>query len=129
MARPGKYFRRFLRDPEFRLRAWKWYVHHKSIYAKGESEVGFIRNAFFGFQSFMVGWLFIRSIFPEMSALLLAVAAPVLIVTKILVYYRIGRYWDREKLFRVEKTWSNERDPMAEAVSRKLLNGTGLEVK
>lgn len=129
MGEPGKYFQRFFRDPGFRLRVWARYVHHKSIYAKGESEIGFLRNAVFGFQSFMVGWLFLRSVFPSLPAWVLGILFPTLLLLKVAVYYSVGRMWDREKIFMVERTWSNERDPIARTISRDLLHGSGLEVK
>lgn len=129
MGKPGKYFRLFFSDPALRRRVWNRYVHHRNIYAKGESEIGFLRNAVFGFQSFMVAWLFMKSLIPWLPTWVMFAAFPCLIAVKFVTYYTVGKLWDREKIFKLEKTWSNERDPMAETISERLLSGSGLEVK
>lgn len=129
MGTPGKWFQAFIRDPEKRQRAWKCFVHHKNIYAKGQGEFGFLWSALFGLQSLMVGWLFLRDILPWLPKWVFFAAVPLLLIGKIFLFYAIGYFWDREKIFKHEQTWANQRNPIAEQISQKLLNGSGMEVK
>ncbi len=129
MGRPGKYFKMFFRDPARRRKMWNRYVHHKSIYAKGQGEVGFILSAVLGFQAMMVWWLFIRDMVPGIPRWVFVVTVPVLLIGKMLLFYAIGYFWDKEKIFNIEQTWSNERNPIAKGISTQLLNGDGMEVK
>ena len=126
MASPGKWFKKAFRDHERREKCFKTYIHHKNLYVKGESEIGFFRQAFFGFQSMAVAWLFIRDIWPGFPTWVV-VFAPLLLVVKTVVYWSFGYWWDRNRIFDHEHTWSNQRNPIAKYISQDLLKGRGLK--
>jgi len=129
MGSPGKYFRQFFREADLRQHVWARFVHHKNIYAKGQGEIGFLASAVFGFQGIMVACLFLRDFIPGLPRWVFLVVVPMMLMGKIILFYAIGYFWDKEKIFKHEKSWQNHRDPMAECISKKLLHGTGLEVK
>ena len=125
MARPGKYFR-FIKNEDRRERLWRAYVHYKQIYNKGESEIGWFRSMA-SFQSYMVAWLFLRDLHPDLPYWMVFAAAPVLVAFKIALYFAVGLFWDRERIFDYEHDWKNKRDPMMKAISRKTLSGEGIQ--
>ena len=102
------------------------YIHHKNIYTQGKSEVGFAYD-FIQLQSFMLGWLFLRDIWPGIPAWTLGAVYPVLLVVKVGLYYSLGRWWDRRRMFDRQHTWENRRNPVMKTLSRKVLDGEGIE--
>lgn len=127
MAAPGKYFKLFFRDIQLRQKIFKRYIHHKNIYNKGNSEIGFIRTIF-SLQSYMILWLFIRDIIPGTPAWIAIAAIPLIVTAKTIIYYCIGLFWDKNNLFHEEQAWNNKRDPIMKEISNEILNGKGMEV-
>lgn len=128
MANPGKYFRIFLKDKYKRNRIFKKYIHHKNIYNKGNSEIGFLRTVF-GLQSYMILWLFMRDIFPGIPVWIVIAAIPLIVITKTSIYYLMGLFWDKHRLFHEEHAWQNKRNPIMKEISKKVLNKKGMEVE
>jgi hypothetical protein len=130
MASPGKWFKLFFRDPEKRRRMFNLYIHHKNIYCKGESEIGFIRHVL-GFQSVAVYYLVAEKVSDRLGMVIpmewIACAIPVAFSLKIIIYYSVGWLWDHFELFDAEHTWGNKRDPILKVLSEKLLDSEGLE--
>jgi hypothetical protein len=119
MGKPGKYFR-MIKDPEKRDRGWDFYVHWKSIYSLGESEVGFFRSAF-GFQSLAVFYLVGDNILTKLGIDIPVTALPwlipILFTLKILLYVGIGLLWDRKKMVNRQIRWSNKRNELLQKIS------------
>jgi hypothetical protein len=126
MASPGKWCKGIIKDPVSRETWFRRYVHHKNLYCKGESEIGFFRQAFFGFQSMAVGWLFIRNIWPDFPTWVIWLA-PLLLMVKTAVYWSVGYFWDRNRIFDHEHSWGNQRNPIMKYISHDLLKGGGLK--
>lgn len=119
MGRPGKYFQ-LIRDHEKRDKGWDFYVHWKSIYHLGESEVGFFRSIF-GFQSLAVFYLVGDNIFTKLGIDIpvktLPWLIPILFALKISVYVGIGVLWDRKKMVNRQIRWGNKRNELLQKIS------------
>jgi hypothetical protein len=125
MAKPGKWFRILVKDPGRRKRLFEAYIHHKNLYNKGNSEVGFLASIVRP-QSYMVAWLFLRDLIPSVPLWVVGAALPVFVITKTAVFYGIGWYWDRKELFHYEDNWNNERSYLGRALNEKVCNGEGI---
>jgi len=75
----------------------------------------------------MLGWLFVRDVWPGTPLWVLFVVAPVLVSAKIVVNWFVGWWWDRHEVFDREQTWGNKRDPIAKVLSKKLLDNEGIK--
>jgi hypothetical protein len=110
MSRIGKIARLFTSDKARVDRLIKLYIHHRNLYSKGNGEIGSI-VAIVNFQSAMVTWLFLRSIFPSLPLWVLAVGFVVAVVGRTVLKWYVGYIWDRKRIFDFEADWGNERNP------------------
>lgn len=119
MGKPGKYFRIFFRDPDTRDRAWDFYVHWKSIYSLGESEIGFLRQLM-GFQSVAVYYLMAEKLSERLGIViplsLLYWLVPVMLFSRVALYLAFGIYWDRKRMPSRMMKWSNDRNDLLRAI-------------
>jgi len=77
----------------------------------------------------MVAWLFLRDIIPGIPVYWAVAAFPLLAAAKISLYYCIGLFWERNRMFDLEHSWQNNRDPIAKMLSRKVGEGQGLDLE
>lgn len=98
------------------------YIHHRNLYAKGAAEMSFFKTVV-EIQGVMVGWLFIKSIMPNIPTVLLAVGAVVLLASKVALCWAIGLWWDSNRHFDKEADWSNKRNPTIDLLGKKLDGG------
>ena len=95
------------------------YIHHRNLYAKGASEVSQLKTVV-EVQGVMVGWLFVKSLFPNAPIFLMAIGAVLALSLKVALCWVIGFWWDRNRIFDKEADWSNARNPTIDALGKKL---------
>lgn len=120
MSAPGKYFSLLFPDPGARKDAWDFYVHWKSLYIIGESEVGFFRS-FMGFQSLVLYYLGADNILGKMGITLNIQkywwVVPGLLALKCGFYVFVGLFWDSRKMPHRFTRWGNQRNEMLKTIS------------
>lgn len=125
MSRFYKFLSLFMHDRERMDKLLRLYIHHKNLFNKGRGELGFIMGLFNpGF--IMIGWLFLRDIFPNLPHWVLFVILPVSMLFEIGVSWIVGHWWDINQVYDKEADWNNSRNPISKAVSKTLLKGDGI---
>lgn len=127
MSAPGKWFRLLFPDACARRDAWDLYVHWKSLYSLGESEVGFFR-ATLGFQSLVVYYLGADNILAKFGVHLALgwwwlLIVPALLCFKLGLYVGIGLFWDSRRMPHRFQRWGNQRNEMLKSISEAIGNG------
>lgn len=103
----------------------RFYIHNRNLYSKGYGEYAVVKQLF-SFQTVMVSWLFLKSIWPGLDNWIVGVGIPVMVVSRVCLGWSLGWWWDRYKIFDKENDWQNVRNPIQKAVSETLLDGRGL---
>lgn len=98
------------------------YIHHRNLYAKGATEMAFFRTIV-EFQGVMVGWLFVKSIWPAIPMTLLVAGCCLALSTKVAFCWLVGWWWDSNRHFDKEADWSNKRNPTIDLLGKKLDGG------
>lgn len=98
----------------------RFYIHHRNLYSKGYGEYSVVKQLF-QFQTVMVGWLFLKSIWPELPNWIVGVVIPVVISGRVLVGWCLGWWWNKYKLFDRESDWTNARNPVLNGLDEKIL--------
>jgi hypothetical protein len=123
MAAPGKFFKLFFKNPENRLKIFKWYVHWKAIYGIGESEIGFLKQLT-GFQSVAVYYLVAEQMAAKMgwhiSINAIMILIPCWLLFKFCLYLTMGIFWDRNKYVQLTQEWHNKRNIMLQEIKDKV---------
>jgi hypothetical protein len=98
----------------------KFYIHHRNLYKKGQEESAFFKNMV-TFQSMMVTWLFIKSIFPSLPNIIVFAGIPLAIAIRITFNWCVGYWWDKNNIFDRESDWNNVRNPVMNGLDKKIL--------
>lgn len=125
MRRPKHHVGFWFKDKRKLDRWLRFYIHHKNLFSKGRGEVSFILGLFNpGF--IMIGWLFLRDLFPGLPHWVLFVILPVSMICEIGISWTLGYWWDINQVYDKEADWGNTRNPIQKAVSETLLDGKGI---
>lgn len=107
-------------QPKNREKVIRLYIHHRNIYMKGSAEFGFLKSTI-NWQSGMVWWLFLKSIWPEIPFVVGVVGFFMLFVLRGILNWVLGAWWDKEDMFSKESDWSNRRNPVLNGLDEKVL--------
>lgn len=117
-------------EPNKRDRILRMYIHHRNLYAKGQGELGILRNLI-SYQALLVTWLsadkFIEKIGWNVPMWMVFSVLAFLIICKILIQWLAGWWWDKNGVFDKELDWANKRNPIQRTISDRLLNGKGID--
>jgi hypothetical protein len=122
MSRAGRYLRLVFHDQDHRARVLSAYIHHRNLYAKGSSEIGGLFQIV-NFQSGMVAWLFLKSIFPDLPLWALAAGFFAAVVGRTVLKWYLGYCWDKHRVFDAETEWQNARNPTLVEIHKGVRDG------
>jgi len=113
-------------------RLLRFYIHHRNLYMKGQTELGLIRNLI-SYQALVITYLGADNILMKLGwgipLWVVFASLGLAVFIKNFIQWYAGYLWNKYRVFDKEADWSNLRNPISKAVNKQLLNGAGIEGK
>ncbi len=120
MSRVDRILYLIFRDRSRRERIFESYVHHKNLYNKGNGEISFWVGMA-NIDTFLLLSIFVKTQMPWVPLWMYFALFPILIFARTGAAWAIGWWWDKNKLFDTEASWTNKRNPTINALGKKIL--------